>query len=203
MLYVVAQGVDEVALGGVEVRQFGTLIVTRWTAEGLVDSSFGTRGQQEAGHQPDMLDYKPTGVLVLPAEQPMISARVPDGDRELIVFGTAGAPPTSGRPPTPKRPEPAFWRVTHPEGIEPGQPQFCQMQEFEATMVAARILPAAGSGGRPRLRFVCADRRMQPGEETHKSNFGGVGQFTIEQRPPRISLAPLPSWVRSGIRARA
>jgi hypothetical protein len=149
MLYVVAEGVDEVPLGGKEVREFGTLVVTRWTAQGRADRGFGTFGLQEAGHQPDMLDFKPAGVLVLPADEPMVATRVPDADRELIVVGTAGAPPTSGRPPEPRRPEPAFWRVTHPEGIEAGQPQFCQMQEFEAMTVAARILPAAESGGRP------------------------------------------------------
>jgi hypothetical protein len=189
MLYVVAQGVTEVAVGGAEVKQLGTLVVTRWTAQGRVDSGFGNFKRQEAGHTPVMLDYKPAGVLVLP---PVRAGVRHGGNPELIVFGTAGGSPTAGGPPIPRRPEPAFWRVSHPEGIAPGQPEFCQMQEFQAWMVAARILPPAEAGGRPRLRFVCADRRGQPDQRTIlQSNFGGVGQFTIE-RGTSISLFPGP-----------
>ena len=92
----------------------------------------------------------------------------PPGDPELIVRDRRSyryravrdwRHPEHG--PCLRRPEPAYFRVTHPDGIDPGPPEYLQIQEFEAAILAARPPPASPSEGH-RLRFVCADCRTQP-----------------------------------------
>ena len=71
--------------------------------------------------------------------------------------------------------------MTHPDGIDPNPPEYLQIQEFEAAILAAHVLPPASPSEGHRLRFVCADRRTQPPPKGGllMSNFGGVGQFAI------------------------
>ena len=195
LLYVVAHGeagIPTAAMGrGFPVPTTGVLIVTRWTAQGLIDYAWATGGRQEAGWRPNRLDYRPAGVLLLPPKERVFrrGAR-PAGDPELIVFGTAGRSVTESRPGTggivntvtvTRRPEPAYFQVAHPDGIDPNPPEYLQMQEFQAAILAARILPPASLSEPHRLRVVCGDRRTQPPPKGGllMSNFGGVGQFAI------------------------
>ena len=70
MLYVVAHGEAGVPTGamgaGFIVPKKSVLVVTRWTAQGLIDYAWATAGRQEAGWRPNQVDYRPAGVLLLP-----------------------------------------------------------------------------------------------------------------------------------------
>ena len=160
------------------------------TAQGLIDYAWATAGRQEAGWRPNQLDYRPAGVLLLPAKERLFGApettRRPGADRlrDRRSYRYESRPGTGGiqnTVPVIRRPEPAYFRVTHPDGIDPGPPEYLQIQEFEAAILAARVLPPASPSEGHRLRFVCADCRTQPPPKGGllMSNFGGVGQFAI------------------------
>ena len=105
MLYVVAHGEAGVPTGamgaGFIVPKKSVLVVTRWTAQGLIDYAWATAGRQEAGWRPNQLDYRPAGVLLLPPKERLFRRGPrPAGDPELIVFGTAGRIVTESRPGT-------------------------------------------------------------------------------------------------------
>jgi hypothetical protein len=117
----------------------------------------------------------------------MIERVLDQGNPELVVYGTAGRTETETRPGRAprtviRRPEPVHFRVTHPDGIAPRAPEYFQMQEFSARVLAGRIIRPASPSRPARLRVVCADPRGQPRPRNGllKSNFGGVGQFTIQ-----------------------
>ena len=193
-LYVVANGEVGIPLDAhpAEVLKSNVLVVSRWNAQGRIDQTFGHMGVQEGGFDPDRVDFQPSGVLVLPAEDRGHRVGASPAEPELIVFGTAARVETEshqvggGTPFTVKvkrRAEPAFFRISHPGGVDPTPPQFLQMQEFKAEVVAGRILPGAPPSGRPRLRLVCADRRSQPfNNSLLMSNFGAIGQFAVDHR---------------------
>jgi len=189
MLYVVSAG----TAGGVLDAQNGTtslsyqvLVVSRWHPDGTHDVSFGNSGLQEAGFDPERIEFTPAGVLPL-------------SGTELLVYGQAGRLETRTRTvgtttyttTTIRRQEPAIFRILDPGGIDTkfgsGGAEVFPVQEFRASVIAARLLQPTSPLGGDRVRFVCTDNKDQdlPPKDP-MTTFGGVGEFTLTRpRPPR------------------
>ena len=133
---------------GFIVPKKSVLVVTRWTAQGLIDYAWATAGRQEARWRPNQLDYRPAGVLLLPAKERLFRRprdhRRPGADRlrdrrSYRYRAVPGLEASRTRSLSYGGPSPCF-RVTHPDGIDPGPPEYLQIQEFEAAILAARVL---------------------------------------------------------------
>ena len=114
-------------------------------------------------------------------------------DDRAYVFGTGGWIERRKRSASVvHRPEPALFRVSHPAGIDTSfgrnGADRLEMPEFEASVVAARIVRTRRSS--IQIRFVSADLRSRPHPSNGRqySNFGVIGQFTASnadlERPP-------------------
>ncbi len=187
MLYVVSAG----TAGGVletigNSPAYQVLVVSRWHPDGTHDVSFGDGGLQEAGFDPERIEFTPAGVI-------------PRSGTELLVYGQAGrletlthtVGTTTYTTTTIRRQEPAIFRILDPGGIDTafgsGGAEVFPVQEFRASVIAARLLAPANPLGGERVRFVCTDNKDQdlPPKDP-MSTFGGVGEFTLTRpRPPR------------------
>ena len=188
-LYVVAAGVA----GGVFTQSektpaYRVLLVSRWNSDGTIDLTFGAGGFQEAGFDPERVEFAPVGVI-------------PRSSSELLVYGQAGrvesrsitVGATTYTSKVIRRREPAIFSVRHPGGIDTGfgrdDADVMPIQEFQADMLAARLLPALTGHGGERLRFVCTDTQNQPvAPKAATSTFGGVGQFFLVRRRPPLHI---------------
>jgi hypothetical protein len=162
------------------------VVVSRWHPDGRHDASFGNTGLQEAGFDHERIEFTPAGVL-------------PRSGTELLVYGQAGrlesqthtVGTTTYTTTTIRRQEPAIFRILDPGGIDAkfgsGGAEVFPLQEFQASVVEARLLQPASPLGADRVRFVCTDNKDQdlPPKDP-MTTFGGVGEFTLTRpRPPR------------------
>lgn len=178
LLYVVAQGVAGGMLPnlGNRLPSYGVLVAMRWNADGTKDTTFDG-GYQEAGFQPQQLDFRPTGVLPLSPTQLLVYDEAGHAETVLSQIGTQINTNILVR-----RPEPAVFSVSHPGGIDMNFGQdgadWLPMQEFETRTLHARLFP--WRRGTSRVRFVCADFRFPPLPTSRiQSNFGGIGEFIV------------------------
>jgi uncharacterized delta-60 repeat protein len=200
-LYVVAAG----TAGGVLYRSntspaYNVLVVSRWNPDGTRDSSFGSSGVQEAGFYPERLDFTPVGVTPLSSTQLVVHGQAGRAETHTHSVGGVTYQVTQIR-----RPEPAIFSVLHPGGIDTtfgnGGAEVLPVQEFQANMITARILPPVTFRAGERVRFVCADMQSQPvAPKDPMSTFGGVGEFLF----PRPWWGPFPHllhrWRGRGLR---
>jgi hypothetical protein len=189
-LYVVANATaGNVAFSSDTSPAYQVLVVIGSQSDGSRDNGFASSGVQEAGFDPDRLDFSPRGVL----------RRFDD---EIVVYGEAGRTETlthqvgDGPPYTVtnvRRPEPALFRVSYPAGLvmtASGQAavEVFPVQEFKAALITARLFPASRPRVSDRVRFVCNDASGQPElPRDPTTTFGGVGQFAL----PRPVLWPI------------
>jgi len=193
-LYVVASG----TAGGVLYSSgtspaYNVLVVSRWNPDGTIDSTFGGSGVQEAGFDPERIDFTPVGVAPMSGSQLVVYGQAGRAETHTHSVGGMTYPVTVIR-----RPEPAIFSVLHPGGIDTtfgnAGAEVLSIQEFQANMITARLLPPPTLPGGERLRFVCADVQSQPlAPKDPRSTFGGVGQFVF----PRRWWGPFPPWRHS------
>ena len=89
------------------------LVITAWDANGSVDATFSSGGLQEAGYDPKILYWSASGVI-------------PDSATSFFIFGNVGDPETitttvgttTNVEVTPRQPQPALYRVEHPNGFD-------------------------------------------------------------------------------------
>jgi uncharacterized delta-60 repeat protein len=163
---------------------YNVLIVSRWNPDGTLDSTFQGRGFQEAGFDPERIEFTPVGVAPLSSTQLVVYGQAGRAETHTHSVGTTTYTVTVIR-----RPEPAIFSVLDPGGIDTtfgsDGAEVLPVQEFQANIVAARLLPSANPRAGARLRFVCTDTQTQPiAPKDPTSTFGGVGQFVL---PPGLS----------------